>query len=222
MRPHRRSGVEILKARDHNNMTQLSSPPSGALTHVWWSVGVLSLVLVALWAAGEGATAALRYEREAVIEGGQYWRLITAHLVHGGAAHLGLNVAGLLLIVLLFPSAYTAGAWCALVVFSAAAIAVGFLLREPELAWYVGLSGVLHGLLSAGAVAWWRTERPIWAAALSLFIAGKLLVEQFVGASPLAGMPVVVNAHLYGALGGLLGAGLLSMQRRWLSQGRSI
>ena len=37
---------------------------------------------------------------------------------------------------------------------SVAMIDLGFVLFEPQLDWYVGLSGVLHGALAAGAVSW--------------------------------------------------------------------
>ena len=35
----------------------------------------------------------------------------------------------------------------------------GSLLFEPQLEWYVGFSGVLHGCMAAGLVAWLRTSR---------------------------------------------------------------
>ena len=76
--------------------------------------------------------------------------------------------------------------------------------------WYVGLSGVLHGALAAGAVAWWRYESKLLALLLSAIFAGKLAWEQWHGALPLSGdLPVVVDAHLYGALGGALAGVLL-------------
>jgi membrane associated rhomboid family serine protease len=73
--------------------------------------------------------------------------------------------------------------------------------------WYVGASGVLHGVMAAGVLA--AVRRREWTGyVLGAFLIGKLLYEQTAGALPLAGpaVPVVVEAHLYGVIGGLLAA----------------
>jgi rhomboid family GlyGly-CTERM serine protease len=171
-----------------------------------WLLGLLCAVVVLLSLSGESTTLALRYEREAVLSG-QYWRLLTAHLVHGSVRHLLLNLAGLGLIATLFSRDFRALQWIWIWAVSTLAIDVGFVWFEPQLTWYVGLSGVLHGLLAAGAIVWWRSEPTPLAAALSVILIGKLAWEQTHGALPLSGdLPVVVNAHLYGAIGGTLAA----------------
>jgi membrane associated rhomboid family serine protease len=92
-------------------------------------------------------------------------------------------------------------------------IDLGFLLLMPQLHWYVGLSGVLHGLLTAGAVAWWRGEDRRLTIALWTILLGKLAWEQWHGALPLSGdLTVIVSAHLYGAVSGLI-AGLMLAKR---------
>jgi rhomboid family GlyGly-CTERM serine protease len=174
-----------------------------------WLLGLVLLVLVLLSLLGEAGRLALRYEREAVLQG-EYWRLITGHLVHGGTQHLLLNGAGLGLIAALFPQDYSWRAWLLIALFSLLAIDVAFVFYEPQLLWYVGLSGVLHGALAAGALAWWRHESKPLAAVLSAVFVAKLAWEQWHGALPLSGdLPVVVDAHLYGALGGTLAAALV-------------
>lgn len=171
-----------------------------------WLLGLVLLVLVLLSLLGENGRSALRYEREAVLHG-EYWRLLTGHLVHGGSQHLILNSAGLGLIAALFPHDYSWRAWLLIALFSALAIDAGFVFCEPQLSWYVGFSGVLHGALAAGAIAWWRHESGPLALALSAIFVGKLAWEQWHGALPLSGdLPVVVDAHLYGALGGAVAA----------------
>lgn len=169
--------------------------------------------MVLIHFGGEGARAALRYERADVLQG-EWWRLITAHLAHGDARHLLLNLAGLALLGLLFAGCHSLFGWLVIALGSMAAIAVGLVFYEPQLDWYLGLSGVLHGLLAAGALAWWQRE-PRWLAlALSMVVVGKLGWEQWQGALSLSGsMPIVVNAHLYGAMGGLA-AGLLPVTAR--------
>jgi rhomboid family GlyGly-CTERM serine protease len=172
-----------------------------------WLLGLVCALLVLLSLLGEKITLALRYERYAVLHG-EYWRLLTAHLVHGSVRHLLLNLAGLGLIATLFARDFRPMQWIAIWATSTLAIDVGFVWFEPQLEWYVGLSGVLHGTLAAGAVTWWRTESKPLAIALSAILLGKLAWEQTYGALPLSGdLPVVVNAHLYGAMGGVV-AGL--------------
>ena len=159
----------------------------------------------------------LRYERAAVLDGHEYWRLLSAHWVHGSVAHAALNLAGVAVIALLFPRQFSFGQWLAIAAVSTAAIDAGFIWNEPHLEWYVGLSGVLHGALAGGAVAWWRTESKWMALALTVILVGKLAWEQVAGALPLSGdMPVIVDAHLYGAMGGALGGmGVLVRRHGW-------
>jgi rhomboid family GlyGly-CTERM serine protease len=172
-------------------------------------LGLLSLALVLLSLLGESGRLALRYEREAVLQG-EYWRLLTGHLVHGTWLHLFLNGAGLGLIAALFPRDYSLRAWLLIAACSVIAIDLGFVLWEPQLHWYVGLSGVLHGALAAGAIAWWRHESRPLALVLSVIFVGKLVWEQLRGALPLSGdLPVVVDAHLYGAVGGVAAGTIL-------------
>ena len=93
---------------------------------------------------------------------------------------------------------------------SMVSIGLGFVFLEPQLDWYVGFSGVLHGGLAAGALAWWRQESRPLALVLTLILVAKLFWEQRWGGLPLSGgLPVVVDAHLYGAIGGGLAATLL-------------
>lgn len=182
-----------------------------------WLLGLVLLVLVLLSLLGENARSALRYEREAVLHG-EYWRLLTGHLVHGNTQHLILNGAGLGLIAALFPHDYSWRAWLLIALFSLLAIDLAFVFYKPQLAWYLGLSGVLHGALAAGTIAWWRHESRPLALVLSAIFVGKLAWEQWHGALPLSsGLPVVVDAHLYGAVGGAV-AGLML----WLQAHRQV
>jgi rhomboid family GlyGly-CTERM serine protease len=182
----------------------------GARNRAWWLFGLLALSLVLVSLLGENGRLALRYERSAVLANHEWWRLVSGHLVHGSPRHLLLNGAGLALVALLFARDYSVRAWLLILAFSVAAIDVGFVLFEPQLQWYVGLSGVLHGAMAAGAVAWWRHETKPLALALTLALAAKLAWEQWHGALPFSGdMPVIVDAHLYGPIGGVLAGALI-------------
>ena len=183
----------------------------------WRGIALLAICALfeVLAAAGFPAVAALQYDRTA-IAGGEWWRLLTAHVVHLGLLHAALNIAGLAFIWALFAREYSAGRWALLILASIAAIDAGLWLREPDIEWYVGASGVLHGALAAGAVARIRRRDPDgWL--LAAFLGAKLTYEQLAGAMPFSvGIgPVIVNAHLYGAVGALVAA-LLQAGRRSL------
>jgi rhomboid family GlyGly-CTERM serine protease len=171
------------------------------------------LLLLLPTLSGEAGQALLRYERGA-LAGGQWWRLLSAHVVHLDLRHALLNALGLALVWALFARDYSPKAWLAIVLGAIATIDAGLWLRDSTVQWYVGSSGVLHGLMAAGALAHVRTgERDGWL--LAALLAAKLLYEQAVGALPLSGSdPVVVDAHLYGVLGGAAVAAFLSPRRQ--------
>lgn len=165
---------------------------------------MLSLAL-AVMIGGLLPMLSLRYERDAILAG-EVWRLLTAHLVHLNWSHFALNAGGLVLIWLLFSARLNQLQWLLVVVACALGVSLGLLTLHPALNWYVGLSGLLHGLFVAGALggiyAGYRAE---WLL-LGLLVL-KLTWEQLSGPLPgtedLAGGLVIVDAHLYGALTGL-------------------
>jgi rhomboid family GlyGly-CTERM serine protease len=178
---------------------------------------VALLVVCALLAAGGDETRELgRYEREGIANG-EYWRLVSGQLVHLGLGHLWPNLAALAIIGVLFDEVFRPNDWWLAAAASAAAIDAGLYVLEPEVLWYVGLSGVLHGFVAAGAVAF-LVRRQAIGAVLAAALAAKLVFEQLVGPVPFTaasvGGPVVVAAHLYGACGGLLAEGVAEVVRR--------
>jgi rhomboid family GlyGly-CTERM serine protease len=163
-------------------------------------------------------TPILEYDRAALAQG-QWWRLATGHLVHLSWAHLWLNLAGLALIWVLFRNALTTLGWIAALSGSMFGVSLGLLLLQPNLVTYVGLSGVLHGLMSAGATA--AVRRGERAAIIMLVALGaKIGFESVHGAASateaLIGGRVVTAAHLYGAISGILVA--LAVPRRLVRQ----
>lgn len=148
----------------------------------------------------------LRFDRE-LIAAGDWWLLLSANLVHLGWNHWLLNCAGLLLIYMLFGEDFSVAFWLALLVFDSIALALCLYWFKPDLYWYVGLSGSLHGLFAAGLYAEWRRSKG-FALLLGGALLAKLIWEQLYGAMPgsaeAAGGPVVVEAHSYGALWGVV------------------
>jgi rhomboid family GlyGly-CTERM serine protease len=158
-------------------------------------------LLLLLSLTGEVGRLALRYER-AALASGQLWRLLTGHLVHLDLRHALVNTLGLALMWVLFARDYAPRQWLAIVLASIAAIDAGLWLWDSTVTWYVGSSGALHGVMAAGTLAHLKRREPDgWV--LALFLAGKLLYEHAVGALPFSGSSaVVVDAHLYGVIGG--------------------
>jgi rhomboid family GlyGly-CTERM serine protease len=153
---------------------------------------------------GDAGRVLLRYDR-AGLAAGQLWRLLTAHIVHLDLEHAALNSCGLVLMWALFARDYKAGQWVLILLSTIAAIDAGLWLRDSTVAWYVGSSGALHGVMAAGTLAHLR-RRDLDGWILAAFMIGKLSFEQLSGALPFAdgGAGVVVDAHLYGSLGGLV------------------
>src|ERR1700751_3175930 len=171
---------------------------------------LISGLLLLLTLTGEPGRALLRYDRSA-LAAGQWWRLLSAHLVHLDIRHALLNLAGLALVWVLFARDYSPKAWLAIVLGAIAAIDAGLWLCDSTVSWYVGSSGVLHGVMAAGVLAHVRRgERDGWAL-LALLLA-KLAYEHWLGGPPFAGQrPGGGGAHLYGAAGGALPAAFLRL-----------
>lgn len=173
-----------------------------------WALLAACTLLILVTLTGEAGRELLRYDR-AAFGHGELWRLVTAHLVHLDLHHALLNCLGLLLMWALFARDYTPRQWLIILLGSMAVIDAGFAVWDSTLRWYVGSSGALHGAMAAGTLAHLRRrERDGWL--LAAFLAGKIVWEQGVGALPLSGSdPVVVDAHLFGAAGGLAAAAFL-------------
>lgn len=172
-----------------------------------YGIALLAVVamILGLTATGQPGQQALRYERTG-LAAHQFWRLLSAHLVHLGWYHALLNVLALVLLWLLFARAFSPGRWLWIVLLSVAMIDAGLWFLRPAVQWYLGASGVLHGVLAAGACAMYRRGEEM-GALLLLVLVVKLIYEQQGGGSLfLHGLPVVPDAHLFGALGGLIGA----------------
>jgi rhomboid family GlyGly-CTERM serine protease len=163
-----------------------------------------ALVLAAVPRALPG----LAYVRHGVRDG-EWWRLVTGHLVHGSAAHLVWNVAGLALVWLAFGTRLAGRAWTLVLAAAAAGTGLGVLALAPEVAAMAGLSGVLHGLAAAGAIAALRAGERLGWTVLAL-LAAKVAWEQLAGGSAAAeaalGGAIAVDAHLYGLVSGAAAA----------------
>ncbi|HTU66216.1 MAG TPA: rhombosortase [Steroidobacteraceae bacterium] len=164
------------------------------------SLLAICAVLALLEAGGDTVRNALSYERSALP--GEWWRLLSAHVVHLDAAHATLNGMGLVLMWALFARDYSPWRWAAIYLFSSLCISAGLWFFDPDVTNYVGASGALHGVMTAGTLAHLRRgDLDGWI--LAVFIVVKLGFEQFSGALPFSSSGnTIVDAHLYGAVGG--------------------
>ncbi len=162
------------------------------------TVGGLALVLSSV----PGLRPLLRYQRDALAQG-EWWRLLTGHLVHLGPAHLAWDLAALVLIWRLFGDRLDNGRWLLVTLTAMVGIDAGLWWLDPRLRWYLGLSGLLHGWFAAGGLAEWPRDRRYALVVLGL-LAAKLGWEALAGPLPgtaaAIGGAVVTQAHLYGAL----------------------
>lgn len=184
----------------------------------WRAPLLLALALVAVQLLSAPVREILPYDRAAILTGGEYARLVTAHFFHHDLRHLAWNLVGLALVAALFAREFALSGWIVILVASTVAVDLGFLLLEPQLEWYVGFSGVLHGLMAAGLCAWlWRTPDAITALVAGLF-ALKLGWEHLVGPLPFTAstlaIPVIHQSHTYGAIGGTAAALWLLWRQR--------
>jgi rhomboid family GlyGly-CTERM serine protease len=167
-----------------------------------WALLGACLLLALLELGGEPARQLLSYERGGIARG-EWWRLLSAHFVHLDAEHAFLNGLGVVLMWALFARDYSPLRWLAIYVFASLTISAGLWWLNPEVQWYVGASGSLHGVMTAGTLAHLR-RRDLDGWILATFIVAKLAYEQFAGSMPFAGASnTIVDAHLYGAVGGL-------------------
>ena len=178
----------------------------------WVLAAAVFGIAILLQFGGEPVREALAYTRDGVAAG-ELWRLASNHFVHLGWTHMWLNLAGLALVAWLVGGAFDWLRWLVVGGVTIATIDAGFWFLYPDLDWYVGLSGLLHGLLVGGLYKG-ILERDKESIVLLCFVLAKLAWEQLSG-GPLPGSEatsggsVIVNAHLYGTVGGALAGALL-------------
>ena len=185
-------------------LQSLFVPPSR-----WYWPAAVAAACVLLALGGDAAREALRWERAALAA--EPWRILTGHLLHLDGNHLSLNLAGFAALWALVGDTWRARAWTAGALFIACTIGLG-LLASPALQWYVGLSGVLHGLLAMGAIGL-RHEWRAGAALIALFLVLKTVSEATLGAPAES---TIVAAHWWGIGAGTVAGiiGVLYPRRR--------
>ena len=169
----------------------------------WFFLGLLCLIIYAI--SAENITV-LDYNRESIING-EYWRLISGNFNHTNIYHLLLNLGALAVIGGLHYRYYNSAAYTGLILVLSIGVGVGILWLSPSTQLYVGLSGILHGIIIVGAIID-VTKKYYSGYVLIIGTIIKVINEQLfnspVAMSQLIEAKVLTEAHLYGLVTGLI------------------
>ncbi len=154
----------------------------------------------------ESLSATFVYQRDLVSQG-EIWRVFTSHIFHTNGYHLLLNVLAVIMLWALHGQFYNSRIYLLLLVISALTSSIGVHFFSLDIQRYVGLSGILHGVFIWGAFMDIKSkDKTGYILLAGVFL--KILHEQFYGASEdvaeLISASVATNAHLWGALGGII------------------
>ena len=165
---------------------------------------IVSVAAIAIqWGGWSGP---LRYDASAISHG-QVWRLLTGNLVHLGWVHLFRDVPAVFVIWFGFSQVLSERGWILLFLVDGLAVTLGLYFFLPSVEWYVGLSGILYGLvLCAGLLL--LPLRPVLGGIMVIGTTAIVLSGVFVGPLPIQelhlGGKVIPQAHLFGLIGGVL------------------
>ncbi|RRS06808.1 rhombosortase [Pseudoalteromonas sp. J010] len=175
------------------------------------SLAILSTVLM-LFSLGYY----LDFDRTAIANG-EVWRVLTGQFTHSNWYHLLLNILGIVFIWLLHAEYTTIKKYWVNVGLLGAFTGLTIWFFAPNIVVYTGLSGLLHGLIVWGALE--DIKRKLTTGYLLLIgVWAKVLWEQYAGASADVAMlidsRVAIEAHLFGAIGGVLLAIIYSTKQK--------
>jgi rhomboid family GlyGly-CTERM serine protease len=153
-------------------------------------------------------------------EQGHYYQIVSGHFLHTNFIHILFNLLGLTLLWALHGDDYEVRTYLAKFILLCIMLSLSIFFFAPDIRWYVGLSGVIHGVFAWGCIR--DLEHKLLSGWLLLIgLSLKVGNEQLNGAGSL--MPelidanVAIDSHLFGAIIGLA-IGLLSLLRRRLQK----
>ncbi|HEY9042683.1 MAG TPA: rhombosortase [Rheinheimera sp.] len=166
---------------------------------------VLAATMLLLAVLPEHTQTMLSYSREG-IAAAEYWRLLTGHLVHSNNWHLLMNLGGLLLAMLLHAGCFSSRQLALYWLLCALAISMLLYVGSEQIHIYVGLSGLLHAMLTLGALKDIQLKiNTGWLLLVGLIV--KVSWEQWHGPdedlAKLINASVATDAHLYGVVSAL-------------------
>lgn len=148
----------------------------------------------------------MAYDRS-LVESGQWWRFITANLVHLGGWHTLMNLASLWLISFIFQPLLKMSHWIGWVILLYFVNILAMHLWTPHIVHYVGMSGALYGLIAACATAELRLGVKL-SGLLLIIVAVKIFLPQIMGVQSeydnWLGGAVVEESHIIGFVQGVI------------------
>lgn len=186
----------------HKNST-LNLPIQSKYRHGPLLIATISIILFLLEPTSSDW---LAYDRQQ-LNYFQWWRLISGHFLHTNNIHLLLNLAGLALLWALHGHYNPTFRYLLIFLWLCIGTSGGLYLFTPQMQWYVGLSGVLHGMFILGAYFDIHNKlRSGWILLFGVWL--KVLHEQIYGANEnvaeLISANVAIDAHLFGTISGSL------------------
>lgn len=139
---------------------------------------------------------------------GEVWRLFTSNFVHFGWPHTLMNLAAFILCALALLNSLPARQLLGLMLWCCLSVGLGVYYLNPEYGTYAGLSGAIHGFIVAGLMH--NKRHPAWLNAILIaLVFTKIIYEhqptyQATQLQTLMPVPVAYDAHMYGAIAGLL------------------
>ncbi|MFD2095586.1 rhombosortase [Corallincola platygyrae] len=152
----------------------------------------------------------LAYQRLLILNG-EWFRLLSAGLTHTNLYHALLNLGALFIISQTYPKQTEGWKSVAILMYLIATSSLLVLTLYPNIDWFVGISGALHGFLIWLAINDWKQHRWLNSTVIAVVIA-KVVWEQFFGGSSatsgLIGARVLIEGHMAGAICALVSAPL--------------
>ncbi|HEC07877.1 MAG TPA: rhombosortase [Thiolapillus brandeum] len=180
-----------------------------------WRTLLLATAAVAAYLLLGAAPENWVFDRAAITRG-EWWRLLSGHWVHSGAAHAGWDIGALLLLGFLFEK--TLGRHLvSVLLLGSLGIDAWIWWGEPSLGYYCGLSGILNTLMAVGLVSLWQEMRHPLIALTGLGFVAKVLIELSGGQMLLTSTawPGVPEVHAVGMFVGMLYTGTQLLTCRW-------
>jgi rhomboid family GlyGly-CTERM serine protease len=166
---------------------------------------IFAFILVSAHWLSDEAMMWLAYTPDA-LSNGEWWRLWTGHFVHFTRYHAVMNGVGLVLVSIGLLHQQSLRFFMAIHLVLPLFISLGFYFFDSSIDQYRGYSGVIHGLIALGLILEWRHHKLLSVFAFLLLMA-KIIYEHL----PMydvnylqheIGVPVSIEAHLLGFIGG--------------------
>lgn len=181
----------------------------------WFSLIVMAVIIITAFFP-QTLVHKLALVHDAV-SNGEVWRLLTSQFVHLGGNHMLLNLVGYLIIAASFREDISPKEEAISLLICCCGVGLGIYWFNPEITWYVGLSGAIYGILTHFLIIGWKRS-PFLSLFFGVYLIGKFIYEQLIAGpdtftADVIGGLVAIDSHLYGAITGLV-IGITALQLR--------